>query len=148
MRRRASGFVAPQQAGARASGTTYDGGSQRDGAEETGVHGHHISYGTEVARPSQENTATGNSQAVTSNAPPTIDSVVTPELQQEIDLAISDSQIDQLLNSPAAIANDALAEGERVEGKVHSVSEEHVLIDLARHYLLRSCWASARITAA
>ena len=107
-------------------------GSQRDGAEETGVHGHHISYGTEVARPSQENTATGNSQAVTSNAPPTIDSVVTPELQQEIDLAISDSQIDQLLNSPAAIANDALAEGERVEGKVHSVSEEHVLIDLAR----------------
>ena len=107
-------------------------GSQRDNAEETGTQGHHISYGTEVAIPSQENAATGKSKSGATNIPPTIDSVVTPELQKEIDLAISDAQLDQLLTSPAAIANDALAVGERVEGKVHSVSEEHVLIDLSR----------------
>ena len=107
-------------------------GSQRDNAEKTGTHGHHISYGTAVAHSSQENAATGNSKAGAANIPPTIDSVVTPELQKEIDLAISDTQLDQLLTSPAAIANDALAAGERVQGKIHSVSEEHVLIDLSR----------------
>ena len=108
-------------------------GSQRGDAKEAALQSQGLSYGTEAARPSQVNpTPTGNPHVGTANAPPTIDSVITPELQQEIDLAIGDSQLEQLLNSPAAIANDALAVGDRIDGKVHSVSEEHVLIDLAR----------------
>ena len=66
------------------------------------------------------------------NDSPTIDSVVTPELQKEIDLAIGDTEIDQLLTSPVAVASEFLAEGERVEGRILSVSDESIVVDLNR----------------
>ncbi|MEK6269351.1 MAG: S1 RNA-binding domain-containing protein [Planctomycetales bacterium] len=106
-------------------------GSQRDNAKQAEAH---VAHGTEsvthVGKASGD--AKDHKRLTQSKKPPTIDSVVTPELQKEIDQAIDDSQIEQLLNSPDAIANDALTEGERLEGRVHSVSDEHVLVDLAR----------------
>ena len=108
-------------------------GSQHDDAKGTTSQSQHLSYGSEAAHSSRVNPApAGDLQARSAQAPPTIESVITPELQREIDLAIGDSQLEELMNSPAAIANDALAVGDRIKGKVHSVSEEHVLIDLAR----------------
>jgi len=63
---------------------------------------------------------------------PTIESVLTPELQQEIDLAIGDTEIDQLLTSSDAVAHAFLNEGDRVQGRVLSVNQESVVVDLDR----------------
>ena len=106
-------------------------GSQRDNAKQAEAH---VAHGTESVTHAGKASgdAKDHERLTQSKKPPTIDSVVTPELQKEIDQAIDDSQIEQLLNSPDAIANDALTEGERLEGRVHSVSDEHVLVDLAR----------------
>ena len=110
-------------------------GSQRNDASQSVKQGKHASHGTETDAQSRtivNEVSLGNQHAAQQNVTPTIDSVVTPELQKEIDLAIGDSQIEQLLTSPAAIANDALAAGERLDGRVYSVSDEHVVVDLAR----------------
>ncbi len=63
---------------------------------------------------------------------PTIDSVLTPELQKEIDQAIGDTEIDQLLTSSGVAAHEFLNEGDRVEGRVLSVNQESVVVDLDR----------------
>jgi small subunit ribosomal protein S1 len=110
-------------------------GSQRDSQKPPDKQAKHISHGTEVGTHTESITSessTRNHSLTHANVPPTIDSVVTPELQKEIDQAIGESQIDQLLNSPIAIASDALAEGEKLEGRVHSVGDEHAVLDLAR----------------
>lgn len=110
-------------------------GSQRNDASQSVKREKHPAHGTETdvqSRQIANDVSHGSQHTAQPNVTPTIDSVVTPELQKEIDLAIGDSQIEKLLTSPSAIANDALAEGERLEGRVHSVSDEHVVVDLAR----------------
>ena len=69
-------------------------GSQRDNAKQAEAH---VAHGTEsvthVGKASGD--AKDHKRLTQSKKPPTIDSVVTPELQKEIDQAIDDSQIDR-----------------------------------------------------
>lgn len=66
------------------------------------------------------------------NLPPELDTEITHELQQEIDAALSETAIDELLMSANAAAGEELAEGEKLKGRVLSVGDEHLVVDLER----------------
>jgi small subunit ribosomal protein S1 len=66
------------------------------------------------------------------NPPPQLDTEITPELQKEFDAALSETAIDELLLSAAASAGEELAEGDKFKGRVLSVGDEHLVVDLER----------------
>ena len=111
-------------------------GSQRSGKTKSNDDGKLAAQGTEDSSQVQTGgkvTDSGRHKtAPRTGEVPTIDSVVTPELQKEIDQALSDTQIEQLLTAPSGITTDALSEGDRIEGRVLSISEESIIVDLSR----------------
>ncbi len=64
-------------------------------------------------------------------AAPTIEKTITPDVQKEMDMALGGETIDALMESGAGnIAESELAEGDRAKGRILSMNEENIFIDL------------------
>ena len=65
--------------------------------------------------------------------PPALESESTADIQKEIELALGDETMDTLMMSASEkITAEELAEGEQAKGRILSISEEHLFVDLER----------------
>ncbi|MEE2707015.1 MAG: S1 RNA-binding domain-containing protein [Planctomycetota bacterium] len=118
-------------------------GSQREGslAQQIKAQPQNLGGGPDVAEAGVANPATDGTMAaplpsatIKSSPPPQLEANLSPEMQQELDAALADIAIDDLIADSKADANDELTEESRVCGKVMSIRNENIFLDLGgRH---------------
>ena len=64
--------------------------------------------------------------------PPRLETKITPEIQKEIDAAMGDLALDELMLAGSATATDELEEGAQALGRVLSIRGDSVFVDVGR----------------
>ncbi|MFP6659117.1 MAG: S1 RNA-binding domain-containing protein [Pirellulales bacterium] len=118
-------------------------GSQRDAslAQQIKAQPQNLGGGPDVAEAGAANPAADGTMAaplpsatIKSSPPPQLEANLSPEVQQELDAALAGVAIDDLIADSKADANDELTEESRVCGKVMSIRNENIFLDLGgRH---------------
>jgi small subunit ribosomal protein S1 len=118
-------------------------GSQRDASlgQQIKAQPQNLGGGPDVAEAGAANPAADGTMAaplpsatIKSSPPPQLEANLSPEVQQELDAALAGVAIDDLIADSKADANDELTEESRVCGKVMSIRNENIFLDLGgRH---------------
>ncbi|MEK6247228.1 MAG: S1 RNA-binding domain-containing protein, partial [Planctomycetales bacterium] len=102
-------------------------GSKREGIK---AQPQTLTPGHDVLQVSSKLDISEQTQEQKNYPPPRLDSKITPEVQREIDAALGDMSLDQLMES--TVAGEELNEGDKTSGRVHSVRSDDIFVDLGR----------------
>lgn len=128
----ATGEEAPQQSARREIKI----GSQRDTSIAEQLKAQPQNLGSSANAADQDTGVSGPSPSATTSSfpPPRLEANLSPEMQQELEAALGDVAIDDLLAGSKPDTTDELTEESRVTGKVLSIRNENIFLDIGgRH---------------